>query len=359
MKKTIVFLITVALFFASSSFAEDIIYERPNIKLIIDGSELKVKDVPIIINSRTLIPLRELLVGLGVPDNSDAIQWNGQQKSVKVVYNGKTINLSIGSEKAYINGKVYKLDSAPIIYQSRTYLPARFVGEALNYKIDWDSGTPAVLVTSQERYDELAGLFDDLKLLMKKVKYYNTASITAVNGKELSAIKEKADLVSGIIHTQAIYREIPAYIFKYATPKKTYLCTRYAYPYNIDASEWSITEGEEQKKAGILEIPENLYTALAVVESEEAYLIHNISNQYELLELFPEIQEKLPQILKTSEVKEYIIKITLDKSTKLPDMASVKIKYVDELNTSHEVNYTIDYVDYNKRVKIEIPEGLE
>ena len=57
---------------------------------------------------------------------------------------GTTVKLTIGSTTAYINGKSYTLDAAPINRNSRTMLPVRFLANAFGVDNDgilWDGAT--------------------------------------------------------------------------------------------------------------------------------------------------------------------------------------------------------------------------
>lgn len=47
------------------------------------------------------------------------------------------ILLKIGSNKAWINEKEHSLDLAPFLYQQRTMVPLRFIGEAFGASIEW------------------------------------------------------------------------------------------------------------------------------------------------------------------------------------------------------------------------------
>lgn len=64
------------------SSAGNSITERPDINIIIDGVKGTYTNTPIIVNGRTLLPLRELLTNLGVSNDDQHILWNGRENSV-------------------------------------------------------------------------------------------------------------------------------------------------------------------------------------------------------------------------------------------------------------------------------------
>ncbi|MBQ7661187.1 MAG: copper amine oxidase N-terminal domain-containing protein, partial [Clostridia bacterium] len=60
-----------------------------------------------------------------------------------------TVKLTIGQTTAYVNGKAETLDVAPVIENSRTLMPLRFIAEAMGAVVDWNAATAtATLKTS-------------------------------------------------------------------------------------------------------------------------------------------------------------------------------------------------------------------
>ena len=56
------------------------------------------------------------------------------------------IEIFINSAVAFVNGAPVELDAAAFIKDSRTYLPVRFVSEALGAEVDWDKDTREVTI---------------------------------------------------------------------------------------------------------------------------------------------------------------------------------------------------------------------
>lgn len=145
MKKIACFLISliVALnMFTGTSFAS------ADLKLSINGQAVTFQyGVPFIDDGSSLVPLRDLLVGLGVQDDDAHIIWNGSEQSVTIIKGDKTVKLSVGSKEIYLNGGIYKSLEVPAkMVNERVYLPARAVAEALGYFVDFDAETWTILV---------------------------------------------------------------------------------------------------------------------------------------------------------------------------------------------------------------------
>ncbi len=58
------------------------------------------------------------------------------------------VKLTIGKMEGYVNGVAKPLDAAPVIRNSRTMLPVRFVAENLGATVGWDGATSTVTVTT-------------------------------------------------------------------------------------------------------------------------------------------------------------------------------------------------------------------
>lgn len=83
--------------------------------------------------SRTQIPLRAVSEGLGYP-----VDWNGQTKTVTVfMEGGQAVRLKIGEKVVHTPEGPVEMDTAAVIIGSRTYVPLRFVAEALGHSVDY------------------------------------------------------------------------------------------------------------------------------------------------------------------------------------------------------------------------------
>ena len=97
---------------------------------------------PVIMNGRTLVPLRGIFEALGAN-----VSWDGQTQTVTATKGGTTIQLKIGSAIAYKNDAVIYLDQSSMLINDRTMAPVRFVSEALGAKVDWDEIIRTVSIT--------------------------------------------------------------------------------------------------------------------------------------------------------------------------------------------------------------------
>lgn len=161
-------------FGAANSFAAGKIKESPDIKITIDGKMGTYSDVPIVQDGRTLLPLRAVLTNLGVQNDDSHIVWNPDERSIMVDKDSKKIMLKVGNKKALVNNLELTLDVPPVIYKSRTYIPARFIAESLGKKVVWDSESRMVLIKALEDYNYV---MEVLKRAQGTMKALNKAKV--------------------------------------------------------------------------------------------------------------------------------------------------------------------------------------
>ena len=61
-----------------------------------------------------------------------------------------SIQLRIGDSNSFINGKPVPLDAPPLIIQSRTMVPIRFIGESFGAKVDWLPQDQSIIISTKD-----------------------------------------------------------------------------------------------------------------------------------------------------------------------------------------------------------------
>ncbi|HYE83712.1 MAG TPA: copper amine oxidase N-terminal domain-containing protein, partial [Clostridia bacterium] len=61
------------------------------------------------------------------------VSWNAKTSTMELKAASPTIKITIGSKSAYVNGKKVTLDAAPIMYNDRAHVSLTFVQEYFNY----------------------------------------------------------------------------------------------------------------------------------------------------------------------------------------------------------------------------------
>jgi Zn-dependent M16 (insulinase) family peptidase len=68
------------------------------------------------------------------------VEWDAEEKVVTVSSEDKTLSLSIGSNEMLTNGEATTIDAAPEIMNGRTMVPLRAISEAFEKNVDWKTG---------------------------------------------------------------------------------------------------------------------------------------------------------------------------------------------------------------------------
>ena len=111
------------------------------IPIIVDDIEIFCDQPPVIVEDRTLVPLRAIFEALGAE-----VYWDNDARSVTATKEDTTIFLAIGSSVLYKNGEATYMDVPGQIINDRTMVPVRAVSESFGAKVYWDNDTRTVRV---------------------------------------------------------------------------------------------------------------------------------------------------------------------------------------------------------------------
>lgn len=113
-----------------------VISEDGEVKIFAGNEEVEFPDAKPFIdeNGRTQIPIRAVVEELGCSVTYDE---GTQTVSVKDNSNGINITLKIGNNVMQSSNGNVIMDTAAKIIDDRTYIPVRFVAEALGYTVNW------------------------------------------------------------------------------------------------------------------------------------------------------------------------------------------------------------------------------
>lgn len=113
------------------------------ISVFVDGNPLRSDQPPVMIGGRTFVPLRGIFEALGA-----TVVWDGATRTVRAQRDATSVELTLGSYQARVNGQGVSLDAPARSVGGRTMVPLRFIGEALGAGVDWRASTRTVLITS-------------------------------------------------------------------------------------------------------------------------------------------------------------------------------------------------------------------
>ena len=143
------------------------------ISILLDDEYLELDQPPVIVNGRTLVPLRAIFEALGA-----TVEWDGSTQTVTSTLKGTTLKLTIGSNVLYKNGTPITLDVPAQLINNRTMVPVRAVSEAFGANVKWDGDTRTVYISTQGKINAFivnadAELTDNDAALMRETLLNN------------------------------------------------------------------------------------------------------------------------------------------------------------------------------------------
>lgn len=92
-------------------------------------------------NNTNMVPLRIISEELGA-----GVQFDKKTQTITLTHRAQEVKVTIGSKLANVNGDPKTLQVAPQVVDGVTYVPIRFVGEALGAAINYKGGTLSVVM---------------------------------------------------------------------------------------------------------------------------------------------------------------------------------------------------------------------
>lgn len=121
------------------------VHGEMSVKVSVNGKNVEMKEPPVIMNGRTLVPLRAIFEALGVSP-----EWNGEKQTVTAKTGNVEMILKIGESSATINGKSVQLEVPGTLVKGNTMVPARFIAETFGASVEWESESKTVIIKTAE-----------------------------------------------------------------------------------------------------------------------------------------------------------------------------------------------------------------
>jgi len=114
------------------------------VTVFVEGERVIFDTYPMIVNDRTMVPLRAVFEALGA-----IVSWDDETKTVTAEIGKDVIELTIGADFMTLNDEKIMLDSIAFIENDRTYVPLRAISEAFKYDVRWNGDTKTVTIKKQ------------------------------------------------------------------------------------------------------------------------------------------------------------------------------------------------------------------
>jgi hypothetical protein len=124
----------------------DVYAQNPRIR--IDGEFIQIptdEQQPVIVNGRTLVPLRVVMETLGFN-----VEWDAPTQTVSLEKTGYCVIFKINNNDMLVNNSTISLDIPAQIMSDRTMVPLRAISEATGMIVLWDSTNFIVDILSDD-----------------------------------------------------------------------------------------------------------------------------------------------------------------------------------------------------------------
>ena len=113
------------------------------VSVTLNGAALNLTPPPTERAGRVFVPLRGVFENLG----ATVVYADG---TINATRHGHMISLHIGSQQATVDGQSQQIDAAPFIIGASTYVPLRFISQALGASVNYDSTNDLVAINTHD-----------------------------------------------------------------------------------------------------------------------------------------------------------------------------------------------------------------
>lgn len=119
--------------------------EQLSLRIIVNGDSVMLPDPQPFTddNGRVQVPLRFVSEALGAK-----VEWNNATKVATASLGEIEVELTVWKDTYSQNGLLNKMDTTATLRDGRTFVPLRFIAEALGAKVNWDKGGNAIYINS-------------------------------------------------------------------------------------------------------------------------------------------------------------------------------------------------------------------
>lgn len=194
-----------------------ITYQKSIVKFTVNGTEVSLGNAKGLIIDNTAMGYYKAIFERDL--GADCV-WDSSKKTLTVSKFNNTIELTLGSKTAYVNGKKKTLDTAPrkVSYVNagitRLMVPVRFVAENLGYTYAWtNSNATGAIKSDWIEYEKDGEIY----------RYTGSKVKSSYNGKNISYGNMPGMIVSGsaMINGKKVFATTMGLSYSYNSTKNT------------------------------------------------------------------------------------------------------------------------------------------
>ncbi|WP_138495263.1 copper amine oxidase N-terminal domain-containing protein [Paenibacillus pinistramenti] len=144
--------------------------------ILVDGEALQqTSGAPFSSGGTTFVPFRAIFQKLGMQ-----VGWDAKTHKVTGKKAGLTIELTLGSKTARVNGAAQTMAAAPVSRNNSVFVPLRFISQAAGAEVNWEPGSGIIEIATAEAKEQDKA--DITALLQQMVKDYADENLGGYEG---------------------------------------------------------------------------------------------------------------------------------------------------------------------------------
>jgi len=144
------------------------------IQVYVDGVKVNFDVPPMIIEGRTMVPMRAIFEAIGAE-----VTWDQERQLVIGIKDDTIVELYIGSVLPTVNNEIKQINVPATVVNKRTLAPLRFVGEAFGGTVTWDGLTRTVnIYTTNVTNNQVVKTLTDFEILAGEISFVEDAHQT-------------------------------------------------------------------------------------------------------------------------------------------------------------------------------------
>lgn len=196
-KKLLICIAISTMFLSKNIYA----YEKKIITINVNNMLQPINSNIINKNGYILIPFRDLFEILDAN-----VDWNNVKRTITAKKDDKILTINVDTNSATLNDKTLNMPISVEIIEDKTYVPLRFVCEAFNMEVNWDSSKQNISIkTEKPNYIFLKNLYtQNNEKLISQEEAVKMAQSKNSNIKNLNDAIEYAKKVSLSLNDQIV-----------------------------------------------------------------------------------------------------------------------------------------------------------
>ncbi len=141
------------------------------ISVYLDNEKIQFDVAPLLVNGRTMVPMRAIFEKLGA-----VVYWDNNNRTAIAQKGNITVSIAIDETTLYKNGEAIIFDVPAQLIAGRTLVPLRAVSEAFDCEVFWNGDTQTVNISSS------MGLNSTQEAVNKLINWVNNNSNHSLPG---------------------------------------------------------------------------------------------------------------------------------------------------------------------------------